>query len=73
MLETWTRLNFSIPAFLSASSKDASLSLWMPTPFVKKIFAGTITQSCSFYFFKCMGTPEREKDLYIGFKMGLFP
>lgn len=40
MLETYTRLHFSIPAFLRASSKDASLSLCIPTPLVKNICLG---------------------------------
>jgi hypothetical protein len=42
ILDTYTRLHFSIPAFLKASSKDARRSLWTPTPLVKKIFVGTI-------------------------------
>jgi hypothetical protein len=33
----------------------------MPTPFVKKIFAGTIDLVLSFHFFKYMGTPEERK------------
>ncbi len=36
MLETWTRLQCWIPASLSASSKDWSFSLCVPTPFVRK-------------------------------------
>jgi hypothetical protein len=30
-----------MPAFRSASSNDASRSLWIPTPLVKKILVGT--------------------------------
>ena len=41
ILDTLTRLHFSIPAFLRASSRDCSFSLCLPTPFVKKIFFGT--------------------------------
>src|SRR5438874_4647748 len=41
MLETCTRLSFSIPASLSASSKDRSSSRWLPTPFVKNTRVGT--------------------------------
>jgi hypothetical protein len=40
MLETLTRLHFSIPAFRSASSSDCNFSLCLPTPFVKKTFLG---------------------------------
>jgi len=40
ILETKTRLHFSIPASLRASSKEANLSLWTPTPLVKNIFVG---------------------------------
>ena len=41
ILDTLTRLHFSIPAFLRASSRDCSFSLCLPTPFVKNIFFGT--------------------------------
>src|SRR3989304_1118721 len=41
MLETCTRLNFSMPASRRASSNEVSSSLWMPTPFVKKTLLGT--------------------------------
>jgi hypothetical protein len=40
MLDTYTRLHFSMPALRKATSKDESLSLWTPTPFVKKVFFG---------------------------------
>lgn len=40
MLETLTRLNSAIRAFLKASSKLESLSLCLPTPFVTKAFVG---------------------------------
>ncbi|KKG01966.1 hypothetical protein DU80_03550 [Methanosarcina mazei] len=42
ILDTLTRLYFSILASLSASSKDANLSLWTPVPFVKNAFLGII-------------------------------
>src|SRR5208337_943301 len=38
---TVTRLNFSIPASLSAISKDSSISLCVPDPLVKNTFFGT--------------------------------
>src|SRR6266705_5940766 len=41
MLETCTRLSFSIPASFKASSNERSSSRWLPTPLVKKIFVGT--------------------------------
>ena len=41
MLETLTRLNSAMPAFLKASSKLESFSRWRPTPFVRKSFFGT--------------------------------
>src|SRR3990170_6322195 len=41
MLDTWTRLHFSIFASRSASSKERSSSLWVPTPFVKNSLFGT--------------------------------
>lgn len=41
MLDTVTRLNFAIPASRRASSNEVSLSLWVPTPLVKKTFLGT--------------------------------
>ena len=40
MLETLTRLNSAIRAFLKASSKLESLSLCLPTPLVTKAFVG---------------------------------
>ena len=43
MLETYTRLHFSIPASLNATSKDARRSLCTPAPFTKKTFLGTIS------------------------------
>ena len=42
MLETFTILHFSIPALRSASSNECSSCLCIPTPFVKKIFFGTM-------------------------------
>src|SRR4030042_3220786 len=36
MLETFTRLQYWMPASLSANSKDCSCSLCLPTPFVRK-------------------------------------
>jgi len=42
MLDTYTRLHFSIHAFLNANSKLANLSLCIPTPLVKNTFFGTI-------------------------------
>src|SRR5436309_8228409 len=41
MLDTWTRLSFSMPASLSASSNERSSSRWLPTPFVKNTRVGT--------------------------------
>src|SRR3989304_8569440 len=41
MLDTWTRLYFSIPASRRASSNDVSCSLCLPTPLVKNTFDGT--------------------------------
>lgn len=41
MLETVTKLHFSMPASRKASSKERSSSLWTPTPLVKKSFRGT--------------------------------
>src|SRR4030067_3517041 len=41
MLDTWTRLYFSIPASRRASSNDVSCSLCRPTPLVKNTFDGT--------------------------------
>jgi hypothetical protein len=43
MLETLTRLNFSIPASLKASSKAPSCVESLPTPFVKKSFFGRMS------------------------------
>src|SRR3989338_5336679 len=43
MLETYTRLHFSIPASLNATSKDARRYLCTPAPFTKKTFLGTIS------------------------------
>lgn len=40
MLETLTRLNSAIPAFLRASSKLESFSLFLPVPLVTKAFVG---------------------------------
>ena len=40
MLETLTRLNCAMPAFLKASSKLESFFLCLPTPFVTKAFVG---------------------------------
>src|SRR3989339_490044 len=45
MLETDTRLNFSIPASLSAISKDWSSCLCLPTPLVLNISLGTMAMS----------------------------
>jgi len=42
ILDTFTRLHFSIPASRNASSKDCSSCLCFPTPLVKKTFFGTI-------------------------------
>src|SRR4030042_5727096 len=41
MLDTCTRLHFSIPASLRASSKECSSSRCLPTPLVKNILRGT--------------------------------
>jgi hypothetical protein len=41
ILETCTRLHFSIPASRKARSKECNSSLCVPTPFVKNIFLGT--------------------------------
>jgi hypothetical protein len=41
MLDTCTKLHFSIPASRKARSKECNSSLCVPTPFVKKIFLGT--------------------------------
>ena len=41
MLETYTKLYFSMLAFRKASSNDASRSRWTPTPLVKNIPVGT--------------------------------
>src|SRR3989344_4586534 len=42
ILETCTRFDFSMPAFLRANSKAASLARWIPTPLVKNILFGTM-------------------------------
>jgi len=42
MLDTATRLHFSIPASRRASSNDWSCSLCLPTPFVRKKYFGII-------------------------------
>jgi hypothetical protein len=44
MLETRTRLQYANPAARNASSKDASFSLWTPTPLVKKHFFGIMVR-----------------------------
>jgi hypothetical protein len=41
MLDTCTKLHFSIPASRKARSKECNSSLCVPTPFVKNIFLGT--------------------------------
>ncbi len=41
MLDTVTRLKALIPASFSATSKEARLSLCLPTPFVRKKYRGT--------------------------------
>jgi hypothetical protein len=41
ILDTVTRLHFSILASLRASSKEERYSLCLPTPLVKKTFDGT--------------------------------
>jgi hypothetical protein len=41
ILDTCTKLHFSIPASLKARSKECNSSLCVPTPFVKKILLGT--------------------------------
>src|SRR5512136_2489692 len=41
MLDTWTRLHFSIPASRRDNSKERSSSLCTPTPLVKKSLRGT--------------------------------
>src|SRR5690606_17842546 len=41
ILDTWTRLHFSIPASRRASSNECSSSLCVPSPLVKNIFFGT--------------------------------
>jgi hypothetical protein len=48
MLETWTRLYFSIPASRRDSSNDVNCSLCRPTPLVKKTFDGTNIGDVSF-------------------------
>ena len=45
MLDTLTRLQCWMPASRSASSKDWSCSLCLPTPFVKKKYFGIIAVS----------------------------
>ena len=46
MLETCTRLHFSMPASLRASSYERSSSLCVPTPLVKNTFVGTNLPNC---------------------------
>jgi hypothetical protein len=43
MEETETKLKRAMPADRSASSKEESCSLCLPTPLVRKIFFGRIT------------------------------
>jgi len=40
MLDTCTRLHFSIPASRSDNSKECRSSLWEPTPLVRTFFEG---------------------------------
>ncbi len=42
MLETLTRLQCCMPAFLKANSNDWSCSLCLPTPLVRKKYFGII-------------------------------
>lgn len=42
MLETLTMLQWCMPAFLKASSKDCRYSLCLPAPFVRKKYLGII-------------------------------
>jgi len=42
MLETYTRLQYAIPASRNASSKEPSWVLDLPTPLVRNTFFGTI-------------------------------
>src|SRR3989338_3458410 len=58
MLETETRLNFSMPASRSASSKLASRSLCRPTPFVRNSFAGIIAASPCYAFASSVSCPR---------------
>ena len=55
MLETATRLHCWMPASLSASSKDWSCSLCLPTPLVRKKYFGIIVGSeidCTEWIYK---------------------
>jgi len=47
ILETCTRLHFSMPASLSASSYERNSSLCVPTPLVKNTFVGTNLPDCA--------------------------
>src|SRR5208337_5605541 len=52
MLDTCTKLHFSIPASRKARSKECNSSLCVPTPLVKNIFLGTkLSIFLSPYFF----------------------
>jgi hypothetical protein len=46
ILDTCTRLHFSMPASLRASSYERSSSLCVPTPLVKNTFVGTNLHNC---------------------------
>ena len=50
MLDTETRLHFSTPAPLNASSNEVSLSLCTPNPFVKNNFCGIIIVNLSYLY-----------------------
>ena len=69
MLETVTRLYFSMPASLNASSNEANLSLLIPTPLVRKILVGTnmILEDC-LYLKKFAKTKVENKKVSINMR-----